>query len=180
MRPYLRLDTQAYLFSPAEAERERREAKHAQRVQGGTPLSCGNTPGSNRRRWPKREPGDRYTVASYRRAIARACDDVFPPPPELARQKVPAVGRKKNSTRWETVGEWKARLGPERWAELKQWREEHRWHPHQLRHNAATRLRKQYGLEAARVILGHKSAAVAEVYAEIDQAKARQIMGEVG
>ena len=45
---------------------------------------------------------------------------------------------------------------------------------------AATRLRKQYGLEAARVILGHKSAAVAEVYAEIDQAKARHIMGEVG
>jgi integrase len=63
---------------------------------------------------------------------------------------------------------------------LDKWQQDHRWHPHQLRHSAATRLRKQYGLEAARVVLGHRSAAVAEVYAEIDQTKARQIMGEVG
>jgi integrase len=33
------------------------------------------------------------------------------------------------------------------------------WHPHQLRHNAATRLRKKFGLDAARVVLvGHRSA----------------------
>ncbi len=31
--------------------------------------------------------------------------------------------------------------------------------------DTATRLRKKYGLEAARVVLGHRSAAVAEVYA---------------
>jgi integrase len=93
---------------------------------------------------------------------------------------VPANGRKKNATRWETVAEWKARLGADKWAELVRWQQEHRWHPHQLRHSAATRLRKQDGLDAARVILGHKSAAAAEVYAEIDQAKARRIMGEVG
>ncbi|MHC4214196.1 MAG: tyrosine-type recombinase/integrase [Planctomycetota bacterium] len=29
------------------------------------------------------------------------------------------------------------------------------WHPHQLRHNAATRLRAEFGLEAAQLILGH-------------------------
>ncbi len=40
------------------------------------------------------------------------------------------------------------------------------WGPNRLRHNAATRLRARYGLEAARVILGHRSAAVTEVYAE--------------
>lgn len=55
-----------------------------------------------------------------------------------------------------------------------------RWHPHQLRHNVATFLRKKYGIEAARVILGHSSAAVTEVYAELDRARAAQIMGEVG
>lgn len=42
----------------------------------------------------------------------------------------------------------------------------HRFHPHQLRHSAATRLRKQYGLEAAQVILGHKVLTVTQVYAE--------------
>lgn len=54
------------------------------------------------------------------------------------------------------------------------------WHPHQLRHNAATRLRKEYGIEAARVVLGHRSAAITEVYAEIDHAKAADIMLQVG
>ena len=177
VRQFLKPDTHAFLFSPADAESERRDALHAARK---TPESCGNTVGTNQLRKPAKEPGERYTVASYYRAIVRACDEAFAPAAELARQRVPANGRKKNATRWETVAEWKARLGPEKWAEVVKWQQEHRWHPHQLRHNAATRLRKQYGLEAARVILGHKSAAVAEVYAEIDQAKARQIMGEVG
>jgi integrase len=173
---FLKPDTQAFLFSPADAERERRDELSEARK---TPECCGNTVGTNRRRRPEKSSGERYTVRSYYRAIVAACDDAFPPPPERARQHVPANGRKKYSTRWESPAEWQARLGPEKWAELRKWREEHRWHPHQLRHNAATRLRKQYGLEVARVILGHKSA-VAEVYAEIDQAKARQIMGEVG
>ena len=54
------------------------------------------------------------------------------------------------------------------------------WHPHQLRHSAATRLRKEVGLEAARVVLGHSRAAVTEIYAEVDHAKAREIMGKLG
>jgi len=37
------------------------------------------------------------------------------------------------------------------------------WHPNQLRHNAATSLRKEFGLDVARVILGHSSPAVTEV-----------------
>jgi hypothetical protein len=49
------------------------------------------------------------------------------------------------------------------------------WHPHQLRHAAATRLRKEHGLEAARVVLGHAGAAVTELYAEIDHDKARRV-----
>ena len=54
------------------------------------------------------------------------------------------------------------------------------WGPNRLRHNAATFLRKQFGIEAARVILGHTSAAVTEVYAEMDRAKAADIMSVVG
>ena len=56
----------------------------------------------------------------------------------------------------------------------------HRWHPHQLRHNAATFLRKEFGLETARIILGHRSAAITEVYAEQDQQKAMEAMVKVG
>ncbi|MAE67540.1 MAG: recombinase XerD [Phycisphaeraceae bacterium] len=55
-----------------------------------------------------------------------------------------------------------------------------RWSPNQLRHNAATFLRKEYGIDAARVILGHSSADTTEIYAELDHAKAREIMREVG
>jgi integrase len=54
------------------------------------------------------------------------------------------------------------------------------WHPHQLRHNAATRLRKEFGLDVARVILGHSSPAVTEVYAEVDRDKAISVMERVG
>jgi len=54
------------------------------------------------------------------------------------------------------------------------------WHPHRLRHSAATKLRKDYGIEAARVVLGHKSAAVTEIYAETDRARAAEVMAEVG
>ena len=54
------------------------------------------------------------------------------------------------------------------------------WGPNRLRHNAATFLRKEFGLEAARVILGHTSSAVTEIYAEMDQKKAAEIMGAVG
>jgi integrase len=37
-------------------------------------LSCGNRPGTNRKRKPKRTAGEQYTTESYRRAIHRACD----------------------------------------------------------------------------------------------------------
>ena len=54
------------------------------------------------------------------------------------------------------------------------------WGPNRLRHNAATSLREQFGIEVARVILGHTSAAMTEVYAEMDRAKAADIMWQVG
>ena len=54
------------------------------------------------------------------------------------------------------------------------------WHPNQLRHNAATRLRKEFGLDTARAVLGHSSTAVTEVYAEVDAQKAAEAMSRVG
>jgi integrase len=54
------------------------------------------------------------------------------------------------------------------------------WAPNRLRHNAATMLRKEFGLDAARVILGHTSPKTTEIYAEIDQKKAMAIMSKIG
>lgn len=42
------------------------------------------------------------------------------------------------------------------------------WHPHQLRHTAATEIRAEFGLEAAQVALGHSRADVTQIYAERD------------
>ncbi len=68
---YLARDSKAYCFRPCDSESKRRAAAHAVRK---TPASYGNGPGTNRKRRPKRSPGERYEVASYRRAIHRACD----------------------------------------------------------------------------------------------------------
>jgi integrase len=54
------------------------------------------------------------------------------------------------------------------------------WHPHQLRHSAATRLRREFGLDVTRAVLGHTSPVVTEVYAELDGAKAAEAMERVG
>jgi integrase len=54
------------------------------------------------------------------------------------------------------------------------------WHPHQLRHTAATELRRAYGVEATRIVLGHASLDATEIYAEADVHRARQIAFEVG
>ena len=109
---------------------------------------------SQRRRRPKRNaqkrPGECYTIGSYEHAINCGCDKAFPPQNKLSE------------------------------SEAKQWRKDHRWSPNQLRHSAATCLRKEFGIEAASFVLGHSSAAITEVYAELDHGKAADIMGQVG
>jgi integrase len=54
------------------------------------------------------------------------------------------------------------------------------WHPNQLRHTAATRIRQRYGIEAARQFLGHRSAVTTEIYAEADFNRVAGIMAEIG
>lgn len=54
------------------------------------------------------------------------------------------------------------------------------WHPHRLRHNAATTLRREYGIEVARVILGHGTLNTTEIYAEADRTKAAEVMRKIG
>ena len=54
------------------------------------------------------------------------------------------------------------------------------WHPYQLRHAAATRIKRDHGLEAVRVLLGHTSATMSAHYAEDDLEKARAVMEKAG
>lgn len=131
LQPWLRLKLDEHLFQPCEAVEWQRQQRRAKRI---TPIKYGNSPGTNRKKSPKRTASDRYSTNRYSNAIRRAC----------VKAGVP------------------------------------NWHPHQLRHNAATFLRKQYGLDVARAILGHRSAAVTEWYAELDGAQAIKIMREIG
>lgn len=147
LRPFLRRDLAAFLFSPIESEAERQAAMHAARK---TPMSCGNTPGSHRKRQPKRRPRERYDTHSYGRAIRRACDRAFPAP---------------EGTKAEA---------------LKEWRREHRWAPNRLRHTYGTEVRREHGLEAAQVLLGHAMANVIQGYAERDVAKAVRVAAKIG
>jgi integrase len=54
------------------------------------------------------------------------------------------------------------------------------WHPHQLRHSHATEVRRQFGLEAAQVALGHSGAKVTEIYAEKNLDLAKKVAAKVG
>ena len=54
------------------------------------------------------------------------------------------------------------------------------WSPNQLRHAAATRIRRQYGLEAAQVVLGHSTASTTEIYAERNIGLACDIASKLG
>jgi len=165
LSPFLLRPAEAYCFSPAEAEAERRYKMSQKRA---TPLKYGNVPGSNCCQTPRRPARACYDVASYRHAIIRGIEKAFPAPEHLAQR--PDENKK----------QWQQRLTKKEKAELKAWYKQYHWHPHQLRHNAATFLRKEFGLETARIILGHRSAAITEVYAELDQQKALEAMVRVG
>ena len=54
------------------------------------------------------------------------------------------------------------------------------WHPHQLRHTKATEIRREYGLDAARALLGQHGPQVTELYAELDEAKAVEVARKLG
>ena len=54
------------------------------------------------------------------------------------------------------------------------------WRPNQLRHNAATKLRRLGGLDAAQALLGHRHANVTEIYAEADDEKLAPLLEQIG
>jgi integrase len=156
IKPWLKLDTQAFLFSPREAMQAQLAARAAARK---TLRSCGNRPGTNRKKQPRRQPGERYDSNSYGHAIARAIRLADRKAREEATKEALALGLEPPAPEVEFIPHW---------------------HPHQLRHTHATEVRKKYGLEAAQVALGHSQANVTQLYAERDLALAIRVAGEIG
>jgi hypothetical protein len=133
---------------------------------------------------PRRAPSkDAFRVKAYQRAIARGCDRAFPHP-ELLRirtQPAPEGATKAELKAWRQrrnaeVKNWKA----ENAAALKGWQSAHHWHPSQLRHTLGTEVRKNFGLDGSRVVLGHAEASTTEIYAQRDIDAAIKIMSQVG
>jgi integrase len=54
------------------------------------------------------------------------------------------------------------------------------WHPHQLRHAAATTMRRAFGLDATRAMLGQHAPQITELYAELDMTKAIEVAVKLG
>lgn len=155
LRPWLRTELEAYLFQPRESMAElsaRRRANRKTKVQPSQQ--------ARRKKRPQRVPGERYTSISYGHAIADACARAFPHP---TLDGIPADD-----------------LTDRQRDELKEWRKAHRWHPNQLRHAAATRIRREFGLETAKAVLGHSSVVPTQIYAEQDLDAARRAMERLG
>jgi site-specific recombinase XerC len=54
------------------------------------------------------------------------------------------------------------------------------WSLNQLRHSKATEVRRQFGLEAAQVVLGHAKADVTQIYAERDSRLGAEVARRIG
>ncbi len=125
LRPFLRPELAAQLFSPRDATADRAAVAKTHRRPGAPKAPSKTT----------RRIRDGYDVHSYRRAIERAC----------------------------------LKAGVPEWA------------PNRLRHNAATRLRREFGIDLAQTILGHRiGSAITEIYAEANVGKAKAVVAKVG
>ncbi len=144
LTPYLSRPSEKFCFSPAEETRRRAADARSKRKR---PLKYEYR---KRKPQPKRRPGEKYTTASYRKAIHRGCDAAFKPPKELEGEQA------------------------------LQWAKEHRWAPNRVRHTTATAVRKRFGLEAAQVILGHSHADVTQMYAEVNMEKGIEVIRQIG
>jgi integrase len=159
--PYLLRDAQAPCFSPIDAEAKRHDRQRAARKTRVQPSQR-----NRRQARPKRTIRDRYTKDTYNVAIRRACAKAA----GLKRPIRPkdASNAAAMNAYHSALAEYNAKLAAVSWS------------ANQLRHAAATEIRKRFGIEGAQVALGHSRADVTQVYAERDFGKAAAIMAEVG
>ncbi|HXD85534.1 MAG TPA: tyrosine-type recombinase/integrase [Urbifossiella sp.] len=165
IREFFTPNLEDYLFSPRRNVAE----FHAQRTANRkTPLFPSHERRNARSRQATPSATEAYTATSYGHAVAKACDRAWPPLGKIARQK------------GESVKAWWGRLSESQQDDVKAWQRQHRWHPNQLRHTFATKARKEHGLEAAQVLLGHARADVTQVYAERNLDLAVNVAAKIG
>ena len=153
VKSFLKLDTQAYLFSPRDAAEARRRPLREHRK---TPVQPSQQ--DRRKRRPRKGPGELYEMTAYHHAVKKAIEAANTAQ-ACAPCKAPAPDKR--------CAKCKAAAIPH-------------WHPHMLRHTHATEVRRRFGLEAAQVALGHSQAAVTELYAERNMGLAMKVAAEIG
>ena len=159
LRPWLRANTQEYLFQPKEGRAAYNAERRKNRKSKVTPSQARRQPKRN----PKKAHRDRYTVITYDQAVAAGCRKAHC-------LTCTACHRQEGEKR----RDWLARV-----VQCEGLKTLH-WHPNQLRHTAATEIRREAGLDAARVVLGHRTPNITETYAEIDRGKAAEVMRKLG
>jgi integrase len=130
LKPWLRADPGAFLFSPREAMAEFRAGQRRDRTTRLYPPQRDRKP----KRDPKRVLGDHYSTRTYNHAVRGGCRKAGVP----------------------------------------------HWHPNQIRHAVATKIRATHDLDAARAVLGHSDSKTSEIYAERDREQAARVMREIG
>jgi integrase len=136
LRPLLKPDLAAPIFSPRQTQAERLAAR---RLARKTPVQPSQF--DRRKKRPRRQPGEVYNTRSYHAAL---------------------------------------RFGMEAALRAGKLAREHFWFPHQLRHSAALKLRREQSAEAARAYLGHAKVDLTEHYAGMDAAMAISVAEKFG
>jgi integrase len=105
----------------------------------------------------------RYDQCSYRAAIQYGCIQAFGMPDEFRWRRDDLPEKRQERAKLRVA-----------------WLKQNAWHPHQVRHRAATDVRKEGGLEATKVILGHTDIRMSAHYARPDVARAKRLVERIG
>lgn len=159
---WLKDDPDAYLFSPKESESERNAERSRGRVVPLYPSHAKRNAAKGKGRPGRRPKGACYTVHSYRRSITYACRKAN------ALAVAAAVENARESDPNADVSAIETRVFVPAWS------------PNRLRHNAATQITREKGIEMARLVCGHKHGFTTEIYAERDRESVLAVVEELG
>jgi integrase len=115
------------------------------------PLHYGNRPGTNRKDNPQTKPGDCYDTANYGQAVRHAIN--------ACNRAIEKDAKEKEIKDPVLIPDWT---------------------PYQLRHTAATKVRKEMGYETAGATLGHTNMSATAIYAERNQGLADEAAKRFG
>ncbi|MFV0444200.1 MAG: tyrosine-type recombinase/integrase [Planctomycetaceae bacterium] len=148
-----------FIFSPRRSrERQYLEMRESRKTKVQPSQRC------RRSSTPNCQPGEFYSANALNRCIKRACEIAFSMPAELRRINPEVAGSDQQQLRKRAAD----------------WRKANCWTPYQLRHSAATEIRKHFGIESAGAVLGHARLETTEIYAEKNLLKHQEVMREVG